>query len=84
MNTSDDDPDVVWNQERGGWDIVKEQHERESARVVRNEERDGWDVVTENDEGASAHFDTQAEAIAHAKEALGGSGLGDGDARMQD
>lgn len=51
--------------------------------VVQNEERGGWDVVKENHERASAHFDTQAEAIARAKQIVENSGGGDGDVRIQ-
>jgi hypothetical protein len=35
--------------------------------VVPNAERGGWDVVKENHQRASAHADTQKEAIARAK-----------------
>jgi hypothetical protein len=55
----------------------------EDRYVVQNEERGGWDVVSEDHERASAHFDTQAEAIARAKEIVENSGDGKGDVRIQ-
>ncbi len=51
--------------------------------VVQNEERGGWDVVKEDHQRASAHFDTQAQAIARAKEIVENSGRGEGDVRIQ-
>lgn len=51
--------------------------------VVQNKDRGGWDVVKEDHERASAHFDTQAEAIARAKEIVDTSGRGDGEVRIQ-
>ncbi len=51
--------------------------------AVQNEEPGGWDVVKEDHQRASAHFDTQAQAIARAKEIVENSGRGDGDVRIQ-
>lgn len=51
--------------------------------AVQNKERGGWDVVKENHKRASGHFDTQAEAIARAKQIVENSGRGDGDVRIQ-
>lgn len=55
----------------------------EDRYVVRNEERGGWDVVREDHGRASAHFDTQAEAIPRAKEIVENSGDGKGEVRIQ-
>ncbi|WP_127817687.1 DUF2188 domain-containing protein [Microbacterium sp. CPCC 204701] len=60
MANNDEDRYVVPNRERGGWDVVKEDHQR-----------------------ASAHFSTQAEAIARAREIVENSGGGRGDVRIQ-
>lgn len=51
--------------------------------VVQNEERGGWDVVKEDRKRASAHFDTQGEAITRAKQIVENSGRGDGEVRIQ-
>ncbi|MCC4906990.1 DUF2188 domain-containing protein [Microbacterium sp. cx-59] len=55
----------------------------EDRYVVPNQERGGWDVKKENAERASAHFDTQKEAIARAREIVDNSGGGQGDVRIQ-
>lgn len=55
----------------------------EDRYVVPNEERGGWDVVKENRERVSGHFDTQADAIARAKEIVNNSGNGKGEVRIQ-
>ena len=55
----------------------------EDRYVVQNEERGGWDVVKEDHKRASAHTDTQAEAIARAKEIVNNSGEGKGEVRVQ-
>ncbi|WP_127473895.1 DUF2188 domain-containing protein [Microbacterium sulfonylureivorans] len=55
----------------------------EDRYVVPNKERGGWDVVKEGHERASAHFDTQAEAIARAREIVENSGDGRGEVRIQ-
>jgi hypothetical protein len=51
--------------------------------VVQNQERGGWDVVKKDARRASAHFDTQAEAIARAKEIVKRSLRGQGEVRIQ-
>ena len=55
----------------------------EDRYVVPNEDRGGWDVVKEDHERASAHKDTQAEAIKRAKEIVNNSGKGTGEVRVQ-
>lgn len=55
----------------------------EDRYVVPNEERGGWDVVKENHKRASAHADTQAEAIHRAKEIVNNSSEGKGEVRVQ-
>nr|WP_314843361.1 DUF2188 domain-containing protein [uncultured Microbacterium sp.] len=54
----------------------------EDRYVVPNK-AGGWDVVKEDHERASAHFDTQKEAIVRAKEIVENSGRGLGDVRVQ-
>lgn len=55
----------------------------EDRYVVPNKERGGWDVVKEDRQRVSAHFDTQAEAVARAKEIVENSGRGLGEVRIQ-
>ncbi|WP_019180128.1 DUF2188 domain-containing protein [Microbacterium yannicii] len=55
----------------------------EDRYLVPNKDRGGWDVVGEDAKRASAHFDTQAEAIARAREIVEDSGRGKGDVRIQ-
>lgn len=55
----------------------------EDRYVVPNKDRGGWDVEKEDHKRASAHFDTQKEAIARAKEIVNNSGGGKGDVRIQ-
>ena len=54
----------------------------EDRYVVPNE-NGGWDVVKENHKRASAHFDTQKEAISRAKEIVENTGRGLGEVRIQ-
>ncbi|MGC5225170.1 DUF2188 domain-containing protein [Micromonospora sp. DT81.3] len=54
----------------------------EDRYVVPNE-NGGWDVVKENHKRASAHFGTQKEAIARAKETVENTGRGLGEVRIQ-
>lgn len=49
--------------------------------VVPNRERGGFDVVKEDHKRASAHTDTQKQAIKRAKEIT--ANLGDGEVRVQ-
>ena len=49
--------------------------------VQRNLERGGWDVVKEDHQRASAHTDTQAEAIERGKEIV--DNLGGGEVRFK-
>jgi hypothetical protein len=51
--------------------------------VVQNQERGGWDVVKKDAVRASAHFETQADAIARAKEIVKKSLRGQGEVRIQ-
>lgn len=55
----------------------------EDRYVVPNKDRGGWDVVKEDAKRASAHFDTQAEAIDRAREIVDNTGRGKGDVRIQ-
>lgn len=55
----------------------------EDRYVVPNRERGGWDVVKEDHQRASAHFDTQAEAIGRAREIVENSRGGRGEVRIQ-
>jgi len=55
----------------------------EDRYVVPNKDRGGWDVVKEDHQRASAHFNTQAEAIARSKEIVENSGGGKGETRIQ-
>lgn len=48
-----------------------------SRHVVPNNDRGGWDVVAPNAGRASAHFQTQREAIDRAREVVGRSGGGE-------
>jgi len=54
----------------------------EDRYVVPNADG-GWDVVKEHHKRASAHFDTQADAIARARQIVENSGRGKGDVRIQ-
>lgn len=49
--------------------------------VVPNEDRGGWDVVKEDHKRASAHTNTQKQAIKRAGEIV--DNLGGGDVRIQ-
>lgn len=55
----------------------------EDRYVVPNKERGGCAVVKEGHERASAHFDTQAGAIARVREIVENSGAGRGEVRIQ-
>lgn len=55
----------------------------EDRYVVPNGERGGWDVIKEHAKRASAHFATQKEAVARAKEIVERTGHGKGDVRVQ-
>ena len=55
----------------------------EDRYVVPNKERGGWDVIKEHAKRASAHFDTQSEAIDRAREIVEHTGRGRGDVRIQ-
>jgi hypothetical protein len=55
----------------------------EDRYVVPNGERGGWDVIKEHAKRASAHFDTQAEAVSRAREIVDKSGRGLGEVRIQ-
>lgn len=55
----------------------------EDRYVVPNKERGGWDVKREDAQRASAHFNTQKEAIDRAREIVNNSGGGHGDIRIQ-
>ena len=50
-----------------------------NRHVVPNNERGGWDVVKEGHQRASAHFDTQADAINRAREIVETSQRGNGE-----
>lgn len=49
----------------------------ESRHVVPNKERGGWDVQKPGSDKASAHFDTQAQAVERARTILGNAGGGE-------
>ena len=55
----------------------------EDRYVVPNGDRGGWDVIKEHAKRASAHFATQKEAVARAKEIVEKTGHGRGDVRVQ-
>lgn len=54
----------------------------ENNRFVVHNPEGGWDVRAPNAERASSHHDTQADAIARAKEIVGN--IGGGEVRIQD
>ena len=70
----------AYRSRRKGAHLAKNDEDR---YVVQNEERGGWDVVKENHKRASAHTDTQAEAIHRAEEIMNNSGEGNGEVRVQ-
>jgi hypothetical protein len=60
-------------------------------RIVKPNPEGGWDVAARNAQRASAHYDTQADAIDRARQILGNLGGGelevrgrDGEVRKQD
>lgn len=55
----------------------------EDRYVVPNKRRGGWDVVKEDARRASGHFDTQAQAIARARQIVEKTGGGNGEVRIQ-
>jgi len=56
---------------------------RSEDRLVVANPDGGWDVVREGGTRASAHFGTQEEAVARAREIVRKSGRGHGDVRIQ-
>jgi hypothetical protein len=57
---------------------------KSERRIVKPNSDGGWDVAARNAQRASAHYDTQAEAIDRGRQILGNLGGGELEVRGRD